>query len=184
MNPHLTETQLFNLLADAPRAEIEAQPLQQQAGFFGTQAERAAAEQHLQACSRCRMEFTLIRDGLANFHLAADGFAQASPMLLPRIQRSSLGPWFTVPRAVWALGLAAAMALCTASVAHLHQPGARGPIQPVMSTSASTSPAPNTLSDNALLEGIDNDLSTSVPPSLEPLDTPAAGDATSTSSQN
>jgi hypothetical protein len=53
-----------------------------------------------------------------------------------------------------------------------------------MSTSASTSPVPNTLSDNALLEGIDNDLSTSVPPSLEPLDTPAAGDATSTSSQN
>jgi anti-sigma factor RsiW len=160
-NLHLTESQLYSLL-DAP----------------GTLS--MGASQHLRACPRCGAEFKTLRDSLDNFRLAATSLS-----LLHTPSRAGLAAvtrrhFFTFARTAWATGLAAAMALGTASLSLLHKPVAVTPVPTVASSSQQKPPAE---SDDALLQSVDQDLSTSVPPSLQPLDVTPAGEST-TSNQN
>ena len=79
-----------------------------------------------------------------------------------------------------AAGLVAAMALCVTSLSVVCKPAA--PAFPVVAASPIAA-HPSAQSDDALLEGIDQDLSTSVPPSLAPLDVTSSS-AQSTSTTN
>jgi hypothetical protein len=152
---HLTPEQLYELL-DQPAAAGEAR-------------------MHVAACERCATEFATLRESLDGFKLAATRLAEAkfSPMLQVR------GGFFSGVRqsmVAWPMGLAAAGVLLAASVTMVHR---AGPGAPVNTASVAAAPLE---SDEALLNSIDQDLSTSVPPSLEPL-AMTSTDTTQTSSK-
>jgi len=158
---HLTEAQLDSLL-DAP----------------GTL--NIDASQHLRACPRCAAEAESLRNALKNFRLAATNLS-----LLHTPSRAGLATmrqrhFFTFARTAWATGLAAAMIAGSVSLSLLHKPVAVTSVPTVASSSQQKPPAE---SDDALLQSVDQDLSTSVPPSLQPLDVTPAGEST-TSKQN
>ncbi len=162
MNAHLTESQLFALLGSPGT-------LSQSASSSPAGSDAA----HLANCALCSAEFTVLRDSLSNFRVAATNLSALytpTRLLDPATARPR---FFTVPRAAWATGLVAAMALCTASINLLHKPV----VHPTPATQAETATALE--SDDALLEGINSDLSTSVAPSLQPLDVPATTETTS-----
>lgn len=152
MNAHLTEAQLYNLLDAADPA-----------------AGTSDAHQHARTCTACATELASLRRSLTLFREASTHLAQhyTPTRLLERPAAARTG-FFTIPRAAWGAGLVAAMALCTASVSMLHKPVV--PVIPVAQQAADAQ------SDDALLNSIDSDLATSVPPSLQPLDVPAASE--------
>jgi predicted anti-sigma-YlaC factor YlaD len=154
---HLTETQLYSLLDhDSPEAE-----------------------QHLGECPTCRTEYQTLQDSLANFRLAAESMSfHLAPVRPPAIPTRAR--FFPMPQTAWAAGLVAAMALCVTSLSVVCKPAA--PAFPVVAASPIAA-HPSAQSDDALLEGIDQDLSTSVPPSLAPLDVTSSS-AQSTSTTN
>jgi hypothetical protein len=160
MNNHLNDLQLFALLDDP----------------------NAAADSHLAACAPCREAFSLLRDSLSNFRATATSFAaaEAPARLSTRLLQFESEPktrWMQLPRTAWATGLIAAMAIGTASHSLLHKaPGGGGTISHIQ-----TAPVQTASSDEALLEDIDRDLSTSVPPSLAPLETTTTGEKTTNS---
>jgi len=170
MNSHLTEIEFYDLLDK--NESPERNDLQTQ--------------QHLAGCKPCRAEFDLLRTSLSNFRLTATNLShvQAPVQLRTRLlDNAPAARFFTVTRAAWATGLIAAMAVCTASLSVLHKPSE--PVNPAVQISSETAAtAPEVLTDDALLQGIDSDLSTSVPPSLAPLDTNAASEKTTTPSNN
>ena len=142
---HLTEEQMYDLLD--PAADTTAQP-------------------HLHACTHCQSELTNLRESLDLFRDAATSFAAAAaPRRLLVVE--PVASRFFSPK-VWATSLATATALLAISLSALH-PAHTGPgTAPVASVVAPQTTA-STVSDEALLEGIQQDLSTSIPPSLEPL---------------
>jgi predicted anti-sigma-YlaC factor YlaD len=161
MNNHLNDQQLFSLL-DNPNAAVET---------------------HLAACVPCRDAFNQLRGSLSNFRATATSFAaaQAPARLSTRLLHFQAAPktrWMNLPPAAWATGLIAAMAIGTASLSILHKAPIAGEtishiqVTPVQKASSS---------DDALLEDIDRDLSTSVPPSLAPLETTTTGEKTTNS---
>jgi predicted anti-sigma-YlaC factor YlaD len=157
---HLTETQLYSLLDHG-------------------NSEAGDAAQHLDACSACRTELDALRDALTNFRLTADSMSSHLAPVRPPAEPTR-ARFFPMPQTAWAAGLVAAMALCMTSISVLHRPAA--PNTPVATVLPAAAPA-GAPSDDALLEGIDQDLSTSVPPSLAPLDVTSAS-AQSTSTTN
>jgi hypothetical protein len=160
MNPtsHLNDEQMYSLLDEAPNAEAQA---------------------HLLACVACQQEFSSLRGSLGNFRSAATSFAAAEgPSYAPRMNAVRSTAPRLAPR-IWAGSLATAALLLAVSVSVFH-PGTPGP-----ETATNTAPqAPQVtvapVSDEALLDGIQRDLSTSVPPSLEPLEVAAGSSDTST----
>jgi predicted anti-sigma-YlaC factor YlaD len=162
-NAHLNDPQLYSQLEN--------------------EAGDTAIRGHLLACAACREEVDTLRNSLLNFRTAATNY---SLLHAPTRLRMNLAPerrFFTVTRAAWATGLVAAMALCTASVSLIHKTPAA--VQPVVTASAAGTARPaDAQSDDALLQDIDSDLSTSVPPSLQPLDVTSASETNATSSSN
>ena len=152
---HLTDEQMYDLLE--PAANPAAQP-------------------HLQSCPKCRAEFASLRESLLNFRTAATNLAAVAAPTYPPVARTMsrlFGP------KIWAASFATAAAVLAVSISMLH------PVHNALGTSpATTTSAPQaaqaTESDDALLDGIQRDLSTSIPPSLEPLAVPAASGETST----
>ena len=152
---HLNDEQMYALLDDATNAEAQA---------------------HLLACADCREEFSTLQASLVNFRGAATNMAAAqTPELSQQIYavrpaKPSLAPRF------WTASLATAALLIAVSVSVFHVgPNGSGT---VANETAQVTPA--ALSDDALLEGIQSDLSTSVPPSLEPLQVTAGSSDSST----
>ena len=120
--------------------------------------------EHLAACGPCRAEVAGLESSILNFRVAVTGYSAArAPGNLMLRPVASIQLWRR-PRAVWAAGLVAAMALCTASISVLHHPAAR------MESSRTDSAHMDASTDSRLLEDIDEDVSDSVPPSLQPLD--------------
>lgn len=158
MNSHLTNEELLELLDPAIKLE----------------------NSHMENCVTCRNELETLHSSLADFRLAAISYAERhAPADVPDCPLStSASRRFQQPVA-WAAGLVAAVALCTAGVnvaSKYHQPTAA-----VATPQTSVGPQKTTVSDEdaTLLEGIDRDLSTSVPPSLQPLDVTSASETTS-----
>lgn len=115
----------------------------------------AAAENlHLDACPHCRAEFLALQSSITNLRLATTSFAEEAPLAAFRAPPAAPSR-ASFPRLLPA-SLAGAAVLFAASLA-LHHPR------------ATPAPAAPTLSDDALLDGINRDLSSSIPPSLEPL---------------
>ena len=126
----------------------------------------AITQQHLLHCPHCQAELASLRASLSNFRVAATNLAASeTPALSPcRI----VAPTRSFRRNAWAASLATVAAMLALSVALIHPnaPGTKD-IPPNVVT-----PAP--VSDDALLDGIQQDLSTSIPPSLQPLAGPAS----------
>lgn len=153
---HLTDDQMYDLLEPAANAPTPS---------------------HLQNCPECQAEFATLRESLLNFRRAATNLAAAAAPTRPPIA-ARVPSWFFGAK-VWAASFATATAVLAVSISVLH------PVH--MGAGASTSAAVSTPqsavtgeSDEALLDGIQRDLSTSIPPSLEPLAVPAASSETST----
>jgi hypothetical protein len=154
LDRHLTDEQLYNLLESADSAD-------------------ATLRLHLAACAECRAELTTVRASLTNFRLAATSLA-SSEMMQHRAVAPRRTPRFQ--RLVWSASLAMAAVVFTASVSLVH-PAAPDQAQVVAPVENAAAP----VSDDALLDNIQQDLSTSIPPSLEPLAVPAASSSTNTS---
>ena len=153
---HLTDQQMYDLLEPATNP---------------------ATQSHLQSCPKCQAEFATLRESLLNFRTAATNLAAVAAPTYPPVASRTIARFFG-PK-VWAASFATATAALAVSIAMLH------PVHNTLgTTAASTASAPQAApaaeSDDALLDGIQRDLSTSIPPSLEPLAVPAASGETST----
>ena len=160
MTPHLTHEQLCDMvLARSPH------PLS---------SDYAALQHHLGACPACAAELASLRTSLTLFREASTFYSQQH---LTRLRADTIA---TLPkRLVQPIYWAAAAVLCIAAALPitLHR---QNPSAPAASTSATTSQ-----SDEALLEEIDQELSTPIPSPMQPLADPTASSAAtpSTSSQ-
>jgi len=145
--PHLTDEQLYNLLANAAPASDQ---------HSGT---------HLHHCTQCQIELATLRSSLANLQAAATNLAVSQLPPLRSIKPSRPTAFAFRPYA-FAATAATALVLFAGSLKLTHSHPA--PVAP---------PAVQTLipaeSDAALLDGIQQDLSASVPPSLAPLEVTA-----------
>jgi anti-sigma factor RsiW len=142
-SPHLTPEQLYTLL-DNPAADNQSH-----------------APAHLAACPACAEEFDTLRASLTNFRFAATGLAAANTPAL----HVPATPRRTASRSIlWPASFATAAVLVAASAALVHSshllPGSAPPAPSAVTSNES---------DDALLEGIQRDLATSVPPPLAPL---------------
>jgi hypothetical protein len=169
MTPHLTHEQLSDLvLLSGPTQET---------GFTAAKA-ALAAHDHLLECSSCTTELETLRNSLSLFREAAHNYADhrfAQPVVHKSIAPS---PRFRSHIAYWAA--AAALIVGVALPFTLHRSAASTP-QPVAVVHSST---PAAESDEALLDGIADDLSTDVPSPMQPLADPTAGATVPTSSDS
>ncbi len=116
----------------------------------------AAAEAHLRACAECRAQVESMHHGLAAFRNASLAWSTDEAR---RVQHAL--PRRPAPRSfahTWAAGCAAAVLAAAVGLAGLHPRHA----SPVPSAQAG-------LSDDALLEQIDQQVGGSVPEAMQPL---------------
>lgn len=154
-NHHLTHEQLCDVLLALP-SEPESAALE-------------AAHDHLRNCLTCSSELAGLRDSLALFRQAADSYATHA-YSQPPMRRSSIAPspGFRSHVVYWAT--AAALAVAIVLPLTLHRSPSAAP-QPVATTVVSTH---STEADEALLDGIAQDLSAEVPAAMHPLSDPTA----------
>ena len=165
MNRHLTHQQLCDLVI-APSARLDASDT--------ATADVAIAQDHLRDCYACSAELETLTASLSGYRDTAHAVAQRNFTASPRLAHAPLltqrSPFHPVYWAVAATALVIAILPLTA-------PRPK-PVQPQPTQAAVTSAA-SSESDAALLEDINQDLSVSIPPSLQPL-----ADPTATSSSN
>ena len=168
MTPHLTHEQLCDLLL----AEPAAAPSE-------SSGKIELLREHLSDCHLCSAEFASLSQSLATFRSTADAWASrewasrpARPTLLHHAPartastaRALMGP------ALWAAATALVVAITLPLTLHRDQPAApKTPAPAVVTTQPGTSQ-----SDEALLEEIDQTLSSPIPSPMQPLDDPTAG---------
>jgi predicted anti-sigma-YlaC factor YlaD len=160
MTHHLNEEQLYTLL-DAPANDAPASV--------------TPAQQHLRECAHCRAEFAELQASLAGFRHLTTSLATPPPALRHTVPAPKL-TFHMFSRHGIAASFATALLLLgvSLSVVHPHRNALTPPATNVTSEVASS------LSDEALLDGINRDLSASVPPSLQPLALPADSGKTTT----
>jgi len=127
------------------------------------------AKLHLSSCAQCSGELASLREAFGNFREAASVAAEKHRLLAvtPTPRR--------VPRMAWGLAAAALFVSIGAPLA-VHRRVTAPVAEPVAQ-------APATMSDEALLDNVQNDLSSLVPESLQPLAaTPASGNPTNSAS--
>jgi hypothetical protein len=129
----------------------------------------AITQHHLLSCARCQAEVTELRTALTGFRVAATSLAAAETPAL-RLQREASPATHGLRAYAWAASLATAAAMLALSVSLLQPAHSGGKAVPPAVAAVTNAPA---VSDEALLDGIQQDLSTSIPPSLEPLAVPA-----------
>jgi hypothetical protein len=166
---HLTHEQLCDLLLGTEAAMQDAA--------------HEAHQQHLDSCLICASELDLLRTSVTGFRAASNAVADRAltrrPLEAPVSALSgSRSPRYISPTFFWA-----ATAMLFAAVLPLglyHQnlnPFLKSRVVAPLSTS-STTPTHTLESDEALLEGINQDLSAAIPSPMQPL----AGPADSTAS--
>jgi len=168
MNRHLTHEQLCDLLLAK-----HAPDTSESSGHI------ELLREHLRDCHLCSAEFASLSQSLATFRSTADAWATrewtsrpASPTLLHHAPartastaRALMGP------ALWAAATALVVAITLPLTLHRDQPAApKTPALAVVTTQPGTSQ-----SDEALLEEIDQTLSSPIPSPMQPLDDPTAG---------
>ena len=172
-NRHLSHEQLCDVLLAQP-AEAASPALE-------------AAGDHLRNCLICASELEALRGSIALFRQAGSSYAERV-YARPVMQRASIAPspGFRSHVLYWAT--AAAIAIAVALPFGLHRHDAHAPAtasvaaRPAAVTAAPAS-AENVQSDEALLDGIDQDLSAAVPAAMQPLADPTDGTAKSSSTQ-
>lgn len=132
----------------------------------------ASRKRHLQQCAACHAEYRrleLLLGGLRVSATVQSAAAQRKAKVLHEVPRSH-----GTRHAVWSFATAA-LAVVVALPFALHQRAAQ-PMNPVSAENARPAvqaDATPTISDEALLDGISQDLSASVPSSLAPLSNPS-----------
>ena len=160
MTHHLTHEQLCDVLL----ASSEHTPEPRSSAI-------EAAEDHLRDCLLCSAELQNLRASLSLFRHAYHSYAEAV-YARPAIHQASIAP---SPRTIshiryWAIAaVLLVIALLPLSLDRRHPSVALTP------TAAAIVSEQTTESDEALLEGIAQDLSTSVPSPMQPLADPTAG---------
>ena len=162
MTPHLTHEQLCDLLLDSTPQEIH-------------EADRLGLlREHLRDCSICAADFAALSESLTVFRSTATAWstrewnsAKASAIsqrLAPDRPRS------VMPAALWTA--AAALVVAATLPLALH----RTPHATLKAPTAVVhTAAPTNQSDEALLEEVNETLSSLIPSPMEPLDDPTAG---------
>ena len=160
MTHHLNEEQLYTLL-EAPASDAPASV--------------TPAQQHLSECAHCRTEFAELQASLTGFRYVTTSLATPPPALRRTIPAPQ-STFHIFSRHNIAASFATALVLLgvSLSVAHPHRNA------PTTAARNPESEVATTLSDEALLDGINRDLSASVPPSLRPLALPADSGKTTT----
>ena len=158
MTQHLSHEQLCDVLL----TEADQDP-----GALDTQGE------HLADCLICASELDLLRSSAARFRAASISYADHE------LERRSLRPRFNSLYEVrprrhfsqplsWAAAAALVLAVALPLGLHIHRSA------PLSAPVAVTAPAQSTESDEALLEGINQDLATDIPSPMKPLADPTA----------
>jgi hypothetical protein len=182
MTFHLSHEQLCDHL-------LEATPAASSGPSASTPATASSSgfhvvEDHLRACPLCAAELSSLQASLNNFHAATTNFANQELSLLRslypnRINLRSIAsaPSRPTPRLyhkplAWAIaaGLIVAASLGTMLPRGLHRHPAFQTASAVVAAIHPSTPAPE--SDQALLEEVDDDLSSNVPSAMEPLSDP------------
>ncbi len=164
--PHLTHEQLCDLLLDP------SQP--------SAPTELSSPTEHLRDCPLCAAEFASLRDGLHNLRDATRTWASHA-----MLNRSwSPAPVVAAPRRLFERQLLWASAVLVFAAAiplslHYRQPRPQPLATAALTTQSSQN---NQLGDEALLEEIDQTLSSAVPTPMQPLADPTAGQSSQTSS--
>ena len=135
---------------------------QMESTLSGQPSEETA--RHLGGCARCAGELAALREVFGDLRMATAASAEHHRRFV-----STAGAR-RVPRMAWALAIAMVFVAAVTPVAVHHRQSPR--VVPVGAVAG----ADATISDEALLDGVQNDLSTSVPASMLPL----AGTSTST----
>jgi hypothetical protein len=143
-------------------------------------------EDHLRACPLCAAELRSLQDSLTTFREAATSFADQELALLrartprrpARLPVTLAGDRFYRKPFLWAVAAVLLVGATLGSVIPmgLHRQHAR--IASVAAVTALHPSSPASESDQALLEEVDDDLSTSVPSAMQPLSDPLAADST------
>ena len=152
---HLSEVQLYEVLDQAATSETQS---------------------HLSRCSQCQTEMEALQTSLTGLRQGAKEFAQSHFRPRLDLSQTSRTNWFRHVLPSWSLSLVTAGLVCAASISLIHGPADS---RKTVETQAIVESAPSQ-TDDALLDSIDQDLSTSVPPSLAPLTVPGAESAEAT----
>jgi hypothetical protein len=142
---HLTDEQLAEWLAGEATAETAS---------------------HLQQCGQCHAEALALRDGISRY-----AFALRSQAALA--QSAQLASTFSPGKAIarhrlrWAAAAVLALLLAAPTFWLMKPRPTPIPVQPV----AVVTPSATTMSDDELLEAVNNDLSREVPQALAPVST-------------
>jgi anti-sigma factor RsiW len=151
------------------------------APLASTDTTRDAIHDHLDGCYACSAELATLNQSLSAFRNASHSMAQRQ---FSSLHRSAFSPtqgrkWMVQPLY---FALAAALLVATAvPLALPHHPSAIQPAAHQIESAQSSPSARNAESDEALLEGIDQDLSASVPEPMQPLADPTATSTSVTS---
>jgi hypothetical protein len=161
---HLTHEQLCDLLlaSSAHTPESESKTVE-------------IAENHLRSCLQCTAELQNLRSSLSSFRQAATSYA-SQIYAQSSINKASIAPSPRYRSHILYWATAAALAIAVALPLSLHRQQ-NAPIAHQPAATATITPQ-STESDEALLDGIAQDLSTDVPSSMQPLADPTASTAT------
>lgn len=130
---------------------------------------------HLDRCTSCAEELASLGGTLGDLRSSAGAFAEQQRPL------AVIGSTRALPQFAWALGAAALAALALSFAAPLalthrdHAPAARNAETPAITVA---------VSDEALLDSVQNDLSSSVPASMLPLSGTSTASSDSSTVQN
>jgi hypothetical protein len=149
-------------------------------------------EDHLRACPLCAAELSLLQSALTTFREATTSYASQElsllrartprrPMILPVALSSDR---FYRKPFLWAVAAVLLVGATLGSVVplSLHRQHARHSSVAAIAPLHQSSPASE--SDQALLEEVDDDLSTSVPSAMQPLSDPLSAQATDSSQES
>lgn len=168
---HLSHEQLCDVLLAQP-AETASPALE-------------TAEDHLRNCLICSSELEALRSSIALFRRTGSSYAERV-YARPAMYRASIAPSprFGSHVLYWATAAAIAIAVALPFGLHRHDASAAASASaPAAAVSTSPEVTRSAQSDEALLDGIDQDLSAAVPSALEPLADPTDGTAASSSTQ-
>ena len=169
MTPHLTHHQLCDLLLATPAQQNDAS---------ASEAQVSEIQDHLRNCYACAAELATLTTSLSGYRDTVHAVAQRDFTALPRTAPSPLlGHRSPLHPVYWAI---AATALVVALLPFT-TPRHPSVVQP-QPTRVAAPVAGSTESDAALLEDINEDLSASVPPPMQPLADPTPSSASNTDS--
>ena len=162
MTPHLNHEQLCDLLlASDSRETHESGRLE-------------LLRQHLRECHPCAAELASLSESLTAFRSTATAWSASewnrSETRTRSLRLASARPRSFIPAALWTA--AAALVVAATLPLALHRTSPATPKAPVTAVHAV---APTSQSDEALLEEVNETLSSSIPSPMQPLDDPTAG---------